>query len=54
MPEDRASVKLGNMSQKLGRSELAAQLARSSGQTAGTARNWATVTRLMAMLDLAA
>lgn len=35
----------------LGRSELAAQLARSSGQAAGTARNWATVTRLMAMLD---
>jgi uncharacterized protein (DUF1697 family) len=38
----------------LGRSELAMQLARSSGQTAGTARNWATVTRLMAMLDPAA
>jgi uncharacterized protein (DUF1697 family) len=38
----------------LGRSELAIQLARSSGQTAGTARNWATVTRLMAMLDPAA
>jgi uncharacterized protein (DUF1697 family) len=37
----------------LGRSELAAQLARSSGQAAGTARNWATVTRLMAMLDAA-
>lgn len=37
----------------LGRSELAAQLARSGGQAAGTARNWATVTRLMAMLDLA-
>jgi uncharacterized protein (DUF1697 family) len=36
----------------LGRSELAVQLAR-SGQAAGTARNWATVTRLMAMLDLA-
>jgi uncharacterized protein (DUF1697 family) len=35
----------------LGRSELAAQLARTSGQAAGTARNWATVTRLMAMLD---
>ena len=35
----------------LGRSELAAQLARSSAQAAGTARNWATVTRLMAMLD---
>jgi uncharacterized protein (DUF1697 family) len=38
----------------LGRSELAVQLARSGGQAAGTARNWATVTRLMAMLDLAA
>jgi uncharacterized protein (DUF1697 family) len=38
----------------LGRSELAAQLARSSGQADGTARNWATVTRLMAMLDPAA
>lgn len=38
----------------LGRSELAAQLARSSGQAAaGTARNWATVTRLMAMLGSA-
>jgi uncharacterized protein (DUF1697 family) len=37
----------------LGRSELAAQLARSSAQAAGTARNWATVTRLMAMLDSA-
>jgi uncharacterized protein (DUF1697 family) len=37
----------------LGRSELAAQLARTSGQTGGTARNWATVTRLMAMLDAA-
>jgi uncharacterized protein (DUF1697 family) len=35
----------------IGRSELAVQLARSSGQPAGTARNWATVTRLMAMLD---
>ena len=36
----------------LGRSELAAQLARSSGRAAaGTARNWATVTRLMVMLD---
>ncbi len=34
----------------LGRSELAAQLARSSGQSAGTARNWATVTKLMAIL----
>jgi uncharacterized protein (DUF1697 family) len=38
----------------LGRSELAVQLARTSGQTTGTARNWATVTRLMAMLDSAA
>lgn len=38
----------------LGRSELAVQLARSSGQAVGTARNWATVTRLMAMLDSAA
>ena len=35
----------------LGRSELAAQLARSGVQADGTARNWATVTRLMAMLD---
>jgi len=34
----------------LGHSELAAQLARSSVQAAGTARNWATVTKLMAML----
>ncbi len=34
----------------LGRSELAAQLARAKVQAAGTARNWATVTRLMAML----
>jgi uncharacterized protein (DUF1697 family) len=34
----------------LGRSELAAQLARSSAQAAGTARNWATVTKLMSML----
>jgi uncharacterized protein (DUF1697 family) len=38
----------------LGRSELAVQLARASGLAAGTARNWATVTRLMAMLGLAA
>ena len=37
----------------LGRSELAAQLARSNAQTTGTARNWATVTRLMTMLDKA-
>ena len=35
----------------LGRSELAAQLARSGAQADGTARNWATVTRLMAMLN---
>jgi uncharacterized protein (DUF1697 family) len=35
----------------LGRSELAAQLARSAVQAAGTARNWATVTRLMSMLE---
>jgi uncharacterized protein (DUF1697 family) len=39
----------------LGRSELAAQLARSGAAMApkgsGTARNWATVTRLMALLD---
>jgi uncharacterized protein (DUF1697 family) len=33
----------------LGRSELAAQLARSKVQTAGTARNWATVIKLMEM-----
>ncbi len=40
----------------LGRSELAAQLARSPTAEAadggGTARNWATVTKLLAMLDL--
>jgi uncharacterized protein (DUF1697 family) len=38
----------------LGRSELAAQLARSNpaaGDRGGTARNWATVTRLAAMLN---
>jgi uncharacterized protein (DUF1697 family) len=35
----------------LGRSELAAQLARSVTKTEGTARNWATVNRLLAMLD---
>lgn len=35
----------------LGRSELAAALARSRVQTAGTARNWATVTKLMRLLD---
>jgi uncharacterized protein (DUF1697 family) len=33
-----------------GRSDLAAQLTRKSVQPAGTARNWATVTKLMAML----
>jgi uncharacterized protein (DUF1697 family) len=38
----------------LGRSELAVQLARSADQAAGTARNWATVTRLMAMVESAA
>lgn len=39
----------------MGRSELAAQLAKSgqamSAKAAGTARNWATVTRLLSMLD---
>ena len=38
----------------LGRSELAAQLARSTSAAedrGGTTRNWATVTRLLAMLD---
>jgi uncharacterized protein (DUF1697 family) len=36
----------------LGRSDLAARLTRPAGPAgAGTARNWATVTRLMAMLD---
>lgn len=35
----------------LGRSDLAAALSRSSAQSAGTARNWATVTKLLAMLD---
>jgi uncharacterized protein (DUF1697 family) len=39
----------------LGRSELAAQLARSgtsaASRTPGTARNWATVTKLMALLN---
>lgn len=34
----------------LGRSELAARLSRSKVQSAGTARNWATVTKLMEML----
>jgi uncharacterized protein (DUF1697 family) len=36
-----------------GRSDLAAQLFRSSAQAAGTARNWATVTKLMVMLEAA-
>lgn len=36
-----------------GRSDLAAELARSAAQAGGTARNWATVTRLMAMLGAA-
>jgi uncharacterized protein (DUF1697 family) len=35
----------------LGRSDLAAKLLNSRAQSAGTARNWATVTRLMAMLN---
>jgi uncharacterized protein (DUF1697 family) len=39
----------------LGRSELAAQLSRAGGamgaRSGGTARNWATVTRLMSLLD---
>ena len=35
----------------LGRSELAAQLSRTSSMKTGTARNWATVIKLMAMLD---
>jgi uncharacterized protein (DUF1697 family) len=35
----------------LGRSELATLLSRSRVQAAGTARNWATVTKLMAMLS---
>ena len=35
----------------LGRSELAVQLARAKGQADGTARNWATVNKLMSMLD---
>lgn len=33
-----------------GRSQLAARLAASSAQASGTARNWATVTKLMALL----
>jgi uncharacterized protein (DUF1697 family) len=36
----------------LGRSELAARLLNSRAQAAGTARNWVTVTRLMAMLEV--
>jgi uncharacterized protein (DUF1697 family) len=34
-----------------GRSELAAKLTASAAQAGGTARNWATVTKLMAMLS---
>jgi uncharacterized protein (DUF1697 family) len=34
-----------------GRSELAAQLGRSSTRATGTARNWATVTKLMTLLE---
>jgi uncharacterized protein (DUF1697 family) len=37
----------------LGRSDLAARLLSSRQQALGTARNWATVTRLMAMLEAA-
>jgi uncharacterized protein (DUF1697 family) len=36
-----------------GRSELAAKLTSSKAQATGTARNWATVTKLMGMLDSA-
>jgi uncharacterized protein (DUF1697 family) len=36
-----------------GRSELAAKLTSSKAQATGTARNWATVTKLMDMLDAA-
>ncbi len=36
-----------------GRSDLAVRLGRSRVQAAGTARNWATVTKLMGMLDAA-
>jgi len=36
-----------------GRSDLAAQLSRSAAQPGGTARNWATVTTLMRMLEAA-
>ena len=35
----------------LGRSELAAQLARAGVPADGTARNWSTVTRLLSLLD---
>jgi uncharacterized protein (DUF1697 family) len=35
----------------LGRSELAAQLSRTRPNSTGTARNWATVQKLMAMLE---
>jgi len=35
----------------LGRSELSAQLARTAASKTGTARNWATVSKLRAMLD---
>ena len=35
----------------LGRSELSAQLSRTAASKAGTARNWATVHKLRAMLD---
>ena len=35
----------------LGRSELSAQLARTAASKTGTARNWATVRKLRAMLD---
>ncbi len=35
----------------LGRSELAAVLSRPAAAIGGTARNWATVAKLMAMLD---
>jgi uncharacterized protein (DUF1697 family) len=40
-----------NTPEGVGRSELAAQLARPGVPADGTARNWATVTRLMALLD---
>ncbi|MGO9293880.1 MAG: DUF1697 domain-containing protein [Streptosporangiaceae bacterium] len=38
----------------MGRSELAAQLARTDAHVTGTARNWATVTKLMALVGPAA